>query len=94
MVNFMDKQDLAEEIFVETVMMRLPPIIEVHVARELHHVARCRYNEGWTVGECVAYMRCLSEVNPELDDEVALKRIQDIRVRYLRRVQAVACGTI
>jgi hypothetical protein len=39
---------------------------------------------GWHVEDIVAWNRCLEEVNPELDEAIALRRMDEIERRVLR----------
>ena len=44
-------------------------------------IKRC-YIRGFTVNDAVRYCKCLEEVNPALDETVALKRMDQISAKY------------
>lgn len=44
--------------------------------------------EGWTVNEVVSLLRCTEEVNPDLAEDVALRRMSQIRSAVLERLEA------
>lgn len=43
---------------------------------------RTLHREGFTVTDAVAYSQCMEECNPELDEDVALARMDRIRSKY------------
>jgi hypothetical protein len=40
-------------------------------------------DRGFTVEDAVAYVRCIEDVNPDLDEDVALARMSEISKKYL-----------
>lgn len=40
------------------------------------------FRSGFTVRDAAAYCRCMEEVNPKLDENIALQRMSHIRLKY------------
>ena len=40
--------------------------------------------DGFSADDAVAYCRCLEELSPDLDEEVALTRMARLRARYVK----------
>lgn len=71
--------DKAKNEFVERVMARLPTLTDnTDIELFKADIAR-RYVDGWTENECVRYCMCMEEVDPNLDEDIALTRMAWIR---------------
>ncbi len=68
--------------FVDQVMSRLPKIPDERDIPMLQLDAAKYFDEGWTVNDTVAYFRCMEEVNPELEEGIALARMHAIIKKY------------
>lgn len=83
-----ESNELPRADFFITVMGRIVdqyPAIDVG---DLSHVGRCieqTHNEGFSVEDSVAYCKCLEEVNPTLDEDIALARMDRIRSKYIQK---------
>lgn len=67
--------------YIAAVRARLPDF----PAEEAEGIDQCilqLYRSGFTVKDAAAYCRCMEEVNPSLDEDVALKRMSYIRSKY------------
>ncbi len=40
------------------------------------------HTQGWLRHDAIAYCKCMEEVNPSLDEEIALARMARIRSKY------------
>lgn len=45
----------------------------------IDHTAHKCFDEGWTWQEAAHYIRCFEEINPDLDEDTALKEMARIR---------------
>jgi len=50
------------------------------ILNEIDHMK----DRGFTVEDAAAYVLCIEDVNPELDEDVALARMHKISNKYLR----------
>lgn len=67
--------------FIEQVFKRLPPTIDVDKI-EFTAFIRSLYLDGYTEDDAVAYMKCMEEFDPELDEDTALARMNKLRTKY------------
>lgn len=67
--------------FTVYVFSRLPKIPSEDASIIEQSVIQMHANE-WTVDDAVAYCRCLEEIDPELDEDIALARMSKIRDKY------------
>lgn len=40
------------------------------------------YKQGFTVSDAVSYCMCMEDFSPELDEDVAIKRMRELREKY------------
>lgn len=69
---------------IDAVMARLQDADPLYMEMIRADVPRL-FEEGFTVDDAVAYLRCLEHVNPELSEKVALERMTAIRARVKER---------
>ena len=71
----------SEQAFVIKVMNGIP---EIKVENDSDFIAKIKYlyRRGFTVDDAVAYCQCFEEVNPELPEEVAFKRMNVLIDKY------------
>ncbi len=69
-----------EEAFVTVLMKLVPETEERRDEFEREALQLCR--AGWTMGDAKAYFMCAEELNPSLDEETALRRMDAIRAKY------------
>ena len=72
----MDPDDKGKERFVADLSKHFP---DLSLDSEFPGLYRCLYMSGFTLAEAKDYIHCFEEVNPDLDEEVALKRMDKIR---------------
>lgn len=75
--------------FAASVLARLPEVTDprdLGLIRE--HAARLG-EEGWTCEEAVSLLRNMEEVNPDLSEDVALRRMATIRSNVEKRLELV-----
>lgn len=68
--------------FVKKVLDRigeLPDPNDIATIRE--HAVEC-FQEEFSINDAVAVIRCREEVNPDLDEDIALKRMKAIGSKY------------
>lgn len=41
------------------------------------------YECGFTIKDAVSYLKCLECVSPDLDEDIAIERMKEIRKRYV-----------
>lgn len=73
--------------YVERVMAVLGPLVtdERDLAMIKSDVPRF-FKKGWTISETVAFLRLTEEVNPELSEEFALRRMAEITATVENRL--------
>lgn len=86
MSKWMVKQ--MSEIFVADVLSRLPKIEDEQDFAVVKKMIPTFYERGWTVTETVKFFLCMQEVNPFLNEEVALTRMSEIEARVKMRQNA------
>lgn len=71
----------SEQDFVIKVMNRIP---EIKMENDPDFISKIKYlyRRGFTVDDAVAYCQCFEEVNPELSEDVALKRMNVLIDKY------------
>jgi hypothetical protein len=72
--------------FAATVLSRLPITDPQDLGLMLEHAARLG-EEGWTCDEVVSLLRNTEEVNPDLSEEIALRRMATIRSNVEKRLK-------
>lgn len=71
-----------ENTFVQKAFARLPSF-SLERDRELtDRLLRRHYAKGWHIDDAVAFCKCLEDVNPTLDEAVALSRMTALRIKY------------
>lgn len=79
-----DENESARAEFQRSVMDRITnvidPVDQVHVTGCIDQL----HADGFTVSDAVDYVRCLEEVDPGLEEGIALARMQHIRTRYVK----------
>ena len=45
-------------------------------------VANDLYNKNWTLDDIISFLYCMEEVNPLLDEEIALTRMKRLDIKY------------
>lgn len=45
-------------------------------------VANDLYNKNWTLDDIISFLYCMEEVNPMLDEEIALTRMKRLDIKY------------
>jgi len=73
------------EQFVDDVIARLQPLPGGADDDDgLRTIVAGLQRDGFSVDDAVAYCRCLEELSPDLDEEVALTRMARLRARYVK----------
>lgn len=70
-----------EDEFVQRVFKKLP-VLAAEYKEQNEHLIRQRFQKGWSFEDVIAWERCTEEVNPDLDEEVALNRMAVIEKKY------------
>lgn len=73
--------EMSVEAFVEAVLAR----IDIKDPRDIPAMTggtASLYHQGFSIADAVKFSNCMEEVNPELGEEEALKRMEAIRARY------------
>lgn len=76
--------------FTEAVLKRMSNrLVQLKVSEEDQALDRecgipSMFREGFSVPDAVRYLRCMEHWNPELDEEVALRRMFEIRRKYVK----------
>lgn len=69
-------------IFVDTVMTALPLVRGDHVTiRGLRLTVTNLFKRGFSVEDATAYMLCLEEVSPDLDEDMALAKMHELWIK-------------
>lgn len=76
--------------FLKAVQKRLPPILDEDDNQTIACLIQQLAREGWSVEETASYCRCFEEVNPQLPEDIALARIEEIKTRVKARLLATA----
>lgn len=75
------------EQFTDRVMRRLPVIEDERDRNVIMANMYQFYDDEFTVNDAVAYLKCMEEVSPELEEEVALARMKRISDKYPKAVR-------
>lgn len=68
----------------ETLMLeKMLNTVEFEAAEFFRVYANARLEEGWSMNDVVAWLNCMEEFNPELDEKTALARMAAIQSKYL-----------
>jgi hypothetical protein len=67
--------------FIDDVLIRIPVLDEMETKNIIIFIGNL-HKLGFTVDDATAYCRCMEEVNPDLDEHVALERMEKIRSKY------------
>jgi len=79
--------NLNEEVFVQGVFYMLnAPDLDEELKKKLTFEAERRFCEGWTVFEVVRLFDCIEDVNPDLEEGVALCRMAAINAEVKERL--------
>jgi hypothetical protein len=74
--------------YTSEVLAALPSITNPENAEIISlHIISTLENDGFTVNEAIEYCKCLEEINPDLDESVALNRMYGIRLQVKARMQ-------
>ncbi len=72
------------ETFLAKVLDRLP-VLALPENQPSREGLRTLFQEGFTVDEAVAFEMCSEEINPQLDENIALRRMAAIRLAVKNR---------
>lgn len=73
--------------FIQAVFERLPSLEPDDKAHITALVSRF-FHKGWTLEDAIAYCRCTEEVNPTLDEDIALTRMNVLSLKYKNKETA------
>lgn len=68
--------------YVNAVMARLPELTDPREVEMFRSDAESRFLRGYTLEDCVRFMRLTEHVNPEIPEAVALRKMAEIEKRY------------
>jgi hypothetical protein len=74
-----------QDQFVDEVMfgVHIPHVsVTWRVMQAFEDAAVRLHRDGFSVDDAVAYLSCMEEVDPSLDEDVALERMNSIRAKY------------
>jgi len=74
-------------IVVEDIMVQLPRL-DTDDDALIRNEVRALYNSRWSKSEILRYVQCIENVNPDLDEDVAIKRMMKIRLEVEQRLQS------
>ncbi len=77
-----------EEVFVQRVFLFLnaPVELDEELKKKLTSEAKRKFSKGWNVGEVVRLFNCIEDVNPDLEEDVALRRMAKINAEVKERL--------
>lgn len=78
----MPAEDQEADKFAASVMKRLPEIADARDKEAVSEGAKAFYHQKWSLNDVVSFSMCLEEVNPDLDEEIALAKMSKIAAKY------------
>ena len=70
------------EEYTEAVLAKLPAIPEAFdLEATKRQIVEC-YGDGFPIIGAVSYCKCLEHVNPELSEDLALRRMKELGAKY------------
>lgn len=73
---------LTQDEFVKKVLDRIGTLPDPNdIGTITEHAIEC-FQEEFSINDAVAVIRCREEVSPDLDEDVALKRMKEIGSKY------------
>lgn len=84
---------MTEEEFTQAILERLPQIVDLdwdymfppgRASTPLRNSVVRLYEDGFTIQDAVKFMRCFEDINPELDEDIALRKMNSLKEKYHR----------
>lgn len=72
---------MSTSTYVSSVLSCLPTIDDSEMSSYIATLEQ----DDFTIEEAVAYCRCMEEFNPTLEEDIALRRMSDIRLKIKQR---------
>lgn len=72
---------MTKQEFITAVVHRLPPI-PAESAETFSFTISRQYSRGFSIDDCVAWHLCTEELNPDLSEDTALRRMQALDTKY------------
>jgi hypothetical protein len=70
--------------FLSNVIEHLP-ILRTHESiEEIKGIIAALWRDGFSVEDAASFLFCMEEVNPLINEEFALRRMNALRIKYLR----------
>jgi len=64
------------------ILASLPEIKDLEFKTVIESHAKNLLNDGWSIPDIVSYISCMEEINPDLDEDIAVSRMVAIRNKY------------
>ncbi len=64
------------------VMMKIPEIDSPEDRDKIEKLVKEFLSKGWEVSDVIIYIRSMEEVSPELDEDVAIQRMNQVWNKY------------
>lgn len=68
--------------YVEQVFKNLPEILDLQDKQMVESEVLRLLISGWEITDIVSYICCMEEVNPSLNEDIAIQRMNEIRSKY------------
>jgi hypothetical protein len=80
---------MTQQQFLHDVFKQIGGLVEAEYLSTILHHAEELYEDGYTVNDACRTLRCREEVSPDMDEDVALKRMAEIGKKYPRHQQRI-----
>lgn len=84
----MDKQSFIEKVSRMVGLQRLQEPTDV--IEHIKHFIGVSFDAGWEYADVVTYVRCMEEIHPEMDEDIALDRMSSVRSKYAPKSPTLA----